>query len=344
MISPGSKLFSSSRDDHYGLAGPIVKDSVGTLLMLTSRELLSRGIKLYNENVGVADRPSSYFHAEGTISSGLQLVGWFRPSSHVIVDDDYLPPSIANSSEVLLSTGIAIPAIASGACGYICGTNCSARFHLSDIGGPTTFKGLLRASALSDDRPLGLPGVAGAEVFTEAGALVGIVVGTASGDVLFAPLDEVLAAEGLELANLEDIKLHNDSIRNEPISDKAPEPLQKILTTLPGDHIFSQDAIVAWIETGWHSHLTGVRGAFAPYEQYFKSVGTDPLLLIQRLWEFGLSTLSSAEMTRVGWEQILRRAHSMIDATPEAEQNSTSRGSQTGQSSHDIVVGGRRAA
>src|ERR1700687_4213456 len=148
MISLGSKVYASD-SDIYALTGPVVRDLNGNLLVLTSRELLSLRARLQthkefgHSNIGL--RPYSYFHSEGPEKSATKLVGWFRQS--IKLSSKNLKDRIADSSEGILSCDIEIPSIKEGAVGYICGTNCFARFKLRNVDKPVVIDGLLRATS-----------------------------------------------------------------------------------------------------------------------------------------------------------------------------------------------------
>lgn len=144
MIAVGSKVYAWGTD-LYALAGPAVRDLEGNILVLTSKELLSLESTLQmhggSEAVRAGHRPSGYFHGEDAESSPSRLVGWFSPAAEL--SSDGVPDKIADSSAVNLADEIRIPSLQEGPVGYVCGTDCFARFKRASTGSFSVIDGLL---------------------------------------------------------------------------------------------------------------------------------------------------------------------------------------------------------
>jgi len=293
MIATGCRVYASPTDA-YALAGPAVVDLEDNILVLTSRELLllepvlSTHSGSDDERAGV--RPSGYFHAEGPESSPGRLVGWFRPEAKLSTLD--LVERVAPVASISLSHEVLIPSIDGGAVGRICGKNCFADFRITSTGEPFLVEGLIRITGRESASEIGDQAVAGAVVLTaDRSALVGLVVGSIEGDLLIAPLDGILAAEGLRLASRSEIEEHNAEIEGAKVaaSPDRPVAMSNFLEAIDVDDTNEnvRSKIEAWATEAWRRHLAGEKSSFAPFQDFFENLTGGYEEFAQRLFDFG---------------------------------------------------------
>jgi hypothetical protein len=320
MISIGSRIYAED-SPQYALCGPAVRDHKGNLLILTARALLSMGGRFCDgSGTEIGRRPSSYFHPN-TVASGSaeQLVGWFSPETGVVAKGN--PSRALDSSKVILATEVVVSAARVQRSAYICGVNCFARFSLPEAENSLLIDGLIRVTSSDQTIPLAFPGAAGAVVRTAGQLVVGLVVGAVEGDLLIAPLDRVLAAEGLELASPKDLEGHNQSIVSRQTlwafnTGRQSETVIRMAAALglksdPSAHV--RDIIAAWTSMSWHLHRESDPRAFAPFQSTFAGINRDPALFAERMWEFGRDTLSGALPDGSNWEDIVAYAYASVD-------------------------------
>ena len=105
MIRTGLVLHAST-SERFALAGPIIKDWVGNVLVLVPRAILSLGdtvrIRVGDELVSAGKRPGAYYPAESEVSSVAQLVAWFSPSVVIEIDERALWSTAASASSTVL--------------------------------------------------------------------------------------------------------------------------------------------------------------------------------------------------------------------------------------------------
>lgn len=356
MIGTGTPIQVSGAAQ-TALIGPVVKDQVGNLLMLTSRVLLTQGhiIEIAGESgpTAVGQRPTAYFQLEGSERSASQLVGWFTPTASIARKN--LISKIADKSVDLLAQDVRIPQIGGSTVGYISGLGCYARFRLARSGPSAVIDGLLRVTLnakilLSANVPL-----AGGIVTLRDRSLFGIVVGVQGSDLLVVPISDVLTAEGLEMASTADIMAYNEGMkprRKPKRNPKYPTAVSRIADTIgfTGDLGADWSAVIQeWVALGWQLHNQHKPGAFAPYQELFSSI-SNPSDLADRLLNFGLNELDGHSTNDLGWEEVLRRIYTSIDFEyvaafhdPSSTLLMESRTELEGHSSHDRVIRNKAA-
>jgi hypothetical protein len=329
MIATGCRVYASPTDA-YALAGPAIVDLEDNILVLTSRELLllepvlSTRFDSNDESAGV--RPSGYFHAEGPESSPGRLVGWFRPEAKLTTFD--LVERVAPVASIGLRHEVVIPSIDGGAVGRICGKNCFADFRITSNGEPFLVEGLIRITGCESASEISDQAVAGAVVLTaDKSALVGLVVGSIEGDLLIAPLDGILAAEGLRLASRAEIEEHNAEIEEAMAAASAGQPvaISSILEVLDGDdpNETVRAKIEAWAMEAWQRHLSGEKSSFAPFQDFFEDLEGGYEAFLQRLLDFGET-----------YAQMQSR-----EGTPDVASPLADRPAEAGPSEIEIVAG-----
>ena len=327
QIRPGMKL-RVARSDCFALAGPVITDRTGNLLVLAPCSLLLLGSSLEARDgkhpIRVGERPGAFFTEDDSPNSATTLLGWFRPELQIDASAGSTWPSIEESMASILGSAVVVDRSSGAASGYVCAMEESARFKLPNRTAPAAIHGLLRITADEQSRPLAGPGVAGTTVTLEGGALLGLVVGTLEGDVLVAPLNRLFGLEAMKLATLRDIKRHNEAVERQ--ARRPPEPIEAILDAVAADHGNWQSGIVDWILTGWQKLRTGAPKAFFPYSPFFAAV-EDLNGLELRLWEFRWSYLSLESFDEVDWAVILRQAYNRLDLSERASPR------------HKIIVG-----
>jgi len=304
--------------------GAFATDHVGNLLALTTRAFVAS-----DENFVTSDhpmalagrRPSGYYAGiAGRPEAAENLIGWVIVLKTRTVGGALPARAIAIAPELLLEDVWMLDAAGARCDGYVSGLDSSARFTLGDSPEPQVYRGLIRVAATTPRERFAARGSAGAVLHNARGELLGIYVGEAGGQGLFAPLASTLAAEGLELASSDALAAHNRRA-GETLPDdwgqELPPAIERIARTLPAHEAARSPTIILskWVTLGIAQQQAGIEEAFSPYDDYFDNNPADRDGLVMRLSEFCYFELPHGPEA-ADWDRVVMDAYAATVQRP----------------------------
>ena len=232
-MKTGGRLAGDPSGNAQALSGPIVKDAGGNLLVLCARDLVEESAVLFQDGRRVGIRPSGFRPSITDQRDPISLVAWYSVDRGVTIAPDRAIFDGFVEDHEDIGGDIAVTAPDGDLPGRIVGIDAYVDFELPWSGGDVTIEGLIRISLRDSaaDFPIGWSGGA---VRTEAGRLVGIIVGELEGDALVAPISPILKAEGLMLASERDISRHNADVLHPSLASDAPGLMDVVQTVQVG--------------------------------------------------------------------------------------------------------------
>lgn len=317
MITAGDTLLADEAGAQATI-GAFATDHSGNLLALTTRAFAASGQSFYTPDDPVrsaGQRPSGYYaDIPDRPDAAENLIGWLIVPRHATVASALTGRATGIDDELLLEDVSMRGADGARCEGYVSGLDSSARFTLGDSEAPRVYRGLIRVSPPTPRPRFAAPGSAGALLHNARGDLLGIYVGEAGGQGLFAPLANALAAEGLELASNEAIAAHNRRARESSPHNwgfERPPAIERIVRTRPPAEVadLTPAAILfEWVSAGIARQQAGDETAFSPYSNYFDNDPHDRNGLLTRLSEFCYNELPQGP-DAAEWERVVTDAY-----------------------------------